>query len=101
MKWVGCLAVATLLVAAPGLAASESSAPSKRSCSSINLGGPRVFTKHNMRCSKAKQKARRVYESGGAHQPRNFSCTSGSHFQDGAFCEHVSEDKYFGWHPGD
>ena len=52
MKWVGCLAVVALLVASPSLASSEGPAPSKRSCSTINLGGPRVFTKHNMRCAK-------------------------------------------------
>lgn len=100
MKWVGFVVAAVLLIMPPSVASNANSA-SKRSCSTINLGAPRIFTKHNMRCDKAKQKARRVYESNGAHEPRNFSCSSGSNFQEGGFCEHVSKEKYFGWHPAD
>ena len=73
----------------------------KRGCSTINLGGPKVFTKHNMRCEKAKRKAERVYRTRGDNEPRNFSCSSGSNFEEGGFCQHDSKDKYFGWHPAD
>ncbi len=102
IRGIAIAAIAALSVASPvAVASPESSDAGKRSCNTINLGGPRVFTKHNMRCEKAKQKATRVYKTNGAHEPRNFSCTSGSNFEEGGFCEHVSEDKYFGWHPGD
>lgn len=101
MKWIGCVVAAAVLLIAPASLASNGEPVSKRGCSTINLGGPRVFTKHNMKCDKAQQKARRVYESRGAHEPRNFSCSSGSNFQEGGFCQHDSKDKYFGWHPGD
>ena len=100
MNRVLALAVvaAAIVIAAPATASDE---PAKRGCSTINLGGPKVFTKHNMRCARAKHHARRLYKTGGRDKPRNFSCSSGSNFRDGGFCEHKSKDKYFGWHPAD
>lgn len=73
----------------------------KRSCNSINLGEPRVFYKHNMRCSTAKHYARRLFTTDGGDWPRNFTCESGSNFNEGGSCRHDSKDKYFGWHPAD
>jgi hypothetical protein len=86
-----------------GLTASgaEGMAGGKRACSSINLGGPKIFFKHNMNCKAAKKKARQVYASRGENEPRKFNCQSGSNFEDGGSCQHVSKDKYFGWHPAD
>ena len=100
MKWAAILAM-SLLLAVPTSAVSGPERDSKLGCDVINLGGPKIFSKHNMRCAKAQRKARRVYESRGAHEPRNFSCSSGSNFRDGGFCQHDSKDKYFGWHPAD
>ena len=75
---------------------------SKRSsCNSIKLGEPRVFYKHNMPCKKAKRLARRLYKTDGREEPKNFECTSGSRFREGAACIHVSKPKNFGWHPAD
>jgi hypothetical protein len=91
---------ALIIVIAPGGATGAGSAD-KLSCSSINLGGPKIFYKKNMNCKSAKKKARQVYGSGGSNEPRHFDCTSGSNFVDGGDCRHVSKNKYFGWHPAD
>jgi hypothetical protein len=90
--------VVAMFVAAPGHAADP--AP-KGGCNSINLGGPKVFSKDNMSCKRAKRYARRVYKTDGRFEPRNFSCTSGSNFNDGGSCAHKSKPKYFFWHTAD
>ena len=91
------LAVSTLaLVAAPGTTGSQDPA-TKRACNTINLGGPKVFYKHKMRCHEAKDYARRLYKTNGRDEPRKFACYSGSHFNNDAYCRR--EAKYFGWHP--
>jgi hypothetical protein len=93
-------ALAVGVAAAPG-AASRADDATKRACTTINLGGPKVFTKHNMRCKKAKRYARRLYKTRGDDKPPNFRCSSGSNFRDGGFCKHKTKDKNFGWHPAD
>ena len=95
----GLVMLAAVMLAGAGGAAGTTG--SKRACNSIDLGGPRIFYKHNMRCSAAKQKARKVYSSRGDNEPRRFNCQSGSGFEEGGACQHVSKDKYFGWHPAD
>ena len=87
-------------VAAEAAGTSETGG-AKRACNSINLGGPRVFYKHNMRCHRAKHYVRRLYKTDGRDEPRKFNCTSGSHFNKGADCRHKTKNKYFGWHPAD
>lgn len=88
-----------LIGLAPG--GTAGAADAKRACDSINLGGTKIFYKQNMRCSAAMRKARKVYESRGDNEPRKFNCESGSGFEEGGACQHVSKDKYFGWHPID
>lgn len=71
-------------------------------CNSITLGEPRVFYKNNMGCDRAKRYARRVYRRNGNWEPRNFSCESGSDFNEGGGCRHDSKPRtFFGWHPFD
>jgi hypothetical protein len=91
---------ALTLVAAPGTTGSQDP-PTKRACNTINLGGPKVFYKHKMRCHKAKHYARRLYKTNGRDEPRTFDCYSGSHFNNDAYCRHRRGAKYFGWHPAD
>ena len=98
---LGIAMIAALTLAATGPASGDTGDSAKRGCGSINLGGPKVFTKHNMHCSKAKAYAKDVYASRGEDEPRRFNCSSGSGFDEGGYCEHVSKDKYFAWHPGD
>ncbi|MCD6015849.1 MAG: hypothetical protein K0R88_1933 [Solirubrobacterales bacterium] len=97
--------VAVGFVATSALATLAADAPEgssdKRGCGSINLGEPRIFYKHNMRCHKAKHYARRLYKTDGRDQPRRFTCTSNSHFNQGAACRHDFKNKNFGWHPAD
>ncbi len=96
--------IAVVCMLALGLATGASSQPAgdqKRACNSIRLGEVRVFYKHGMKCSPAKDRARRVYRSNGENPPRNFTCESGSNFNEGGACEHDFKDKYFGWHPAD
>ena len=100
-KWVVLAVASAMVVLSFAIASPAVPNAGKRGCATINLGGPKIFTKHNMRCEKAKRKAERVYRTRGDHEPRNFSCTSGSNFEDGGFCQHDSKDKYFGWHPAD
>lgn len=97
--WV-LFALAVGVAAAPA-GGSGADAGAKRACTTINLGGPKVFTKHNMRCHKAKHYARRLFKTNGNDEPPSFSCSSGSNFNDGGFCEHDSKNKHFGWHPAD
>jgi hypothetical protein len=93
--------VALGLTIGVGAAGADGTAGGKRACNSINLGGPKIFFKHNMNCKSAKKKARQVYASRGEDEPRRFNCESGSGFEDGGSCRHVSKNKYFGWHPAD
>jgi hypothetical protein len=95
---VGIAALCACLVPT---AAASNGASNKRACNSINLGGPRVFFKHNMRCERAKHYARRLYKTDGRDEPRRFNCHSGSNFNQGASCQHKSKNKGFGWHPAD
>jgi hypothetical protein len=97
---VAASVVTTLALAAPAADASEGSS-TKRACNSINLGEPRVFYKHNMRCHKAKHYARRLYKTDGRDEPKKFACESGSNFNQGARCQHDFKNKLFGWHPFD
>lgn len=73
----------------------------RSSCNSIKLGEPRIFYKENMACGRAKRYARTLYRSGGKNEPRNFSCESGSNFDEGGGCRHDFRNEYFGWHPAD
>jgi hypothetical protein len=92
-------ATGLLIAAAPGGATGAGS--SEKSCTTINLGGKKIFYKHDMNCKSAKKKARQVYSSGGSNEPKHFDCSSGSNFVDGGDCQHASKNKYFGWHPAD
>ena len=100
--WTGLalVGVTTAIAASPAAAEGlRSQETTKRSCNQINLGGPRVFYKRNMRCETAKDYARRVYRTDGRYEPRNFDCEGTiSH---GAQCRHEFKNKVFGWHPFD
>ena len=98
---LGIAVITALTPAAIAPVSGSAGALAKRGCGSIDLGGPKVFAKHNMRCSQAKSYAKDVYASRGEDEPRRFNCSSGSGFEEGGFCEHVSKEKYFSWHPGD
>ena len=93
--------VAFAALAAPVLANGEQAPATKAGCSTINLGGVRIFYKNNMRCEKAKHYARRLYKTNGNDEPRKFTCSSGSNFNQGAACNHDFKNKNFGWHPVD
>lgn len=90
-----------VVVASASATAGNDTNTDKRACNTINLGGPKVFSKENMRCATAKHHARRVYKTNGQDEPPNFSCSSGSNFNSGAFCQHHFKNKYFAWHPAD
>ncbi len=97
---LGCLIVTAVICAPAGAAAPG--IDSKGACSSINLGGPKVFYKQKMRCANAKHYARRLYKTDGRDEPRNFSCQSGSNFNQGAGCQHdFKNNRFFGWFPAD
>ncbi len=96
---IGLLGIAVALLA--GVPPGSASSDGKRGCTSINLGGPKVFSKENMRCKTAKHYARRVYRTNGEWEPRNFDCSSGSNFDEGGSCTHDSKPKYFFWHVAD
>ena len=49
-------------------------------------------------CTWAKRWARRLAASGGRKRPSGYSCTSGSKFRSGGWCERGG--KHFGWDPG-
>ena len=95
------LAVLAIGLVTPANSSVNASIADKRACDTINLGGVRVFYKHDMRCGTAKHYARRLYKTDGRDEPRNFTCASGSNFNSGGACEHDFKDKYFGWHPID
>ncbi len=66
-------ATGLLIAAAPGGATGAGS--SEKSCTTINLGGTKIFYKHDMNCKSAKKKARQVYSSGGSNEPKHFDCS--------------------------
>jgi hypothetical protein len=99
MKRVATLIAVLVAVGAVETRAAGSSVTvdAKRSCTSINLGQPRVFYKRNLRCAKAKHFARRLYRTDGRDEPRNFTCQSGTNFNASAACQHDFKNKRFGW----
>jgi hypothetical protein len=99
IRLVGVVVAGVALLGGSSTPAEDRS--SKRACNSINLGGPRVFFKQNMKCEKAKHYARRLYKTDGRDEPRNFNCQSGSNFNQGGGCRHDFKNKLFGWHPVD
>ena len=103
-RWIRALVGVGLLAFGALSGASStvgSDAGSKSACNSIKLGETRVFYKQNMRCSKAKHHARRLYKTDGRDEPKNFTCESGSNFNEGGGCSHDFKNKFFGWHPLD
>lgn len=58
-----------------------------------------VMYRLDVPCTWAKRWVRRLESSRGRSKPPGFSCSSGSKFQRGGYCERGS--KHFGWHAGD
>ena len=54
------LAAVMLLAGVAAHSGADAPAAQKSGCDTIKVGEPRIFYKHNMRCSKAKSYARRV-----------------------------------------
>ena len=70
------------------------------SCTVVRVSDlPYVMYRRGVPCTWSKRWARRLAATHGRSKPRGFSCTSGSKFQGGGYCERGS--KHFGWHGGD
>jgi hypothetical protein len=73
-------------------------ATSSAGCSSVRYGGRGyVLYKRGVKCSWARRWVKRVHRT--KEGPRKWTCTSGSDFRTGGYCERGA--KHFGWHPGD
>jgi len=58
-----------------------------------------VLYRRGVSCTWAKRWVRRLAASNGRERPSGYSCTSGSKFRGGGWCERGST--HFGWDPGD
>lgn len=70
------------------------------SCNTVKIGDRGyILYRQRVSCSYAKRWARKVAATRGRSKPRGFSCTSGSKFRSGGYCQ--TGAKHFGWHRGD
>jgi hypothetical protein len=70
------------------------------SCSSVKVGGKgHVLYRRGVSCSYAKRWVRKLRATRGRSKPRGFSCSSGSKFRGGGYCE--KGNKHFGWYRGE
>jgi hypothetical protein len=92
-----------LAVSAPAVQADTERSPrelSASSCSSVKVGGKgHLLYRRGVSCSYAKRWARKLNATRGASKPRGFTCSSGSKFRGGGYCE--KGNKHFGWYRGD
>jgi hypothetical protein len=95
------LVLALCVVPTGALAAGGQSHPRELTSSSCNVVrvGERAYVMYRLGvpCSWAKRWVERLHASGGRSKPAGFSCTSGSKFRGGGWCERG--DKHFGWDP--
>jgi hypothetical protein len=70
------------------------------SCNVVKVGDRAyVLYRRGVPCTWAKRWVRRLAASQGRNKPSGFSCSSGSKFRGGGYCERGS--KHFGWHGGE
>jgi hypothetical protein len=70
------------------------------SCNVVKVGDRAfVMYRRGVACTWSKRWVRRLAASQGRNKPRGFSCSSGSKFRGGGYCERGS--KHFGWHGGE
>ena len=69
-------------------------------CNAVKINGRGfVLYRYGVSCSSARRWAKRLAASGGARKPRGYSCSSGSKFRGGGYCERGN--RHFGWHSGE
>lgn len=99
------LALALMSAAFAGTAAAgePQRAPRELTTSSCNVVkvSERAYVMYRLDvpCTWSKRWVRRLAASRGRSKPAGFSCSSGSKFQGGGYCERGS--KHFGWHGGE
>lgn len=97
---VGLLVAAS---AAPAVQADGMNRPRElnaSACSSVKVASrSHVLYRHGVSCTFAKRWVRRLAASKGRAKPRGWSCTSGSRFRGGGYCQ--TGKRHFGWHGGD
>ena len=92
-----------LAVSVPAVQADSERSPREliaSSCSSVKVGGKgHVLYRRGVSCSYAKRWVRKLHATRGRKKPRGWSCSSGSKFRTGGYCE--KGNKHFGWHRGE
>src|SRR5688572_7511658 len=69
-------------------------------CNAVKVNGRGfVLYRHNVSCTFAKRWAKRLAASGGKRKPAGYTCSSGSKYRSGGYCERGN--RHFGWHSGD
>jgi hypothetical protein len=95
-------ALCALPVASAG-AGEDQSRPRELTTSSCNVVKVNerayVLYRRGVGCTWSKRWVRRLAASRGRNKPGGFTCSSGSRFQGGGYCERGS--KHFGWHGGE
>jgi hypothetical protein len=105
MRKVAQLVATAAVLAAVSVPAAQADRVNPRelqasACSSVKVGGKgHVLYRRGVRCTFAKRWARRLAASRGDRKPRGYSCSSGSKFRGGGYCEKGS--KHFGWYRGE
>jgi hypothetical protein len=97
------LALACAVFAGSAAAIEGERSPRELTTSSCNVVkvSDRAFVmyRRGVPCTWSKRWVRRLAASQGRNKPRGFTCSSGSKFRGGGYCERGS--KHFGWHSGD
>ena len=69
-------------------------------CNAVKIDGRGyVLYRRGVSCSFAKTWAKRLASSAGRRKPRGYSCSSGSRYRGGGYCERGN--RHFGWHSGE
>lgn len=95
------VAVLALTAAAPAAQANRTYPRQLQAsaCSTVKVAERgNVLYRWGVSCAYAKRWARKLAATRGEARPRGFTCTSGSRFRGGGYCERGS--KHFGWHRG-
>jgi hypothetical protein len=97
------VALASAVVVCVPVASADQSRPRQlnpAACNAVKIEGRgHVLYRRGVSCTSAKRWANRLASSNGRRKPAGYSCTSGSKYRRGGYCERGN--RHFGWHTGD
>lgn len=97
------VALSSVLATAAVPASAEQTRPREiqvAACNGVKVDGRGyVLYRRGVTCTFAKRWVKRLASSGGKRKPAGYTCSSGSKYRGGGYCERGN--RHFGWHTGD